>query len=351
MLETSQVELQRISVHALGNKARDEGYTATATEFAPDGTMTKALCDWFLKGFKAPEFYKFDIAQRPENPVLKSIARIFETPDSFHLESVALLKHLYNCSEHNGVKAGELFVVLFDGLILEGEETQSIGIFKCEQKERFLLAKDRKNHILLDLLEGIDLRRTDKACLIFNTEAESGYRLAALDNSHGQLPGYWMDDFLGCIEDHNDIYLTRHVVDLCRDFSEDIVARDHDKKEQALFMARSMQFLKEHEEVNLSQMAEEIIPENNIELRHKFMEYRDENESLFGDLSDEAPIKISQTALKREKKKIKSNIRLDNQIEIRINPESPEHATRYIEKGFDELKGLHFYKIYFNNEQ
>ena len=81
------------------------------------------------------------------------------------------------------------------------------------------------------------------------------------------------------------------------------------------------------------------------------MEYRDENESLFGDLSDEAPIKISQTALKREKKKIKSNIRLDNQIEIRINPESPEHATRYIEKGFDELKGLHFYKIYFNNEQ
>jgi hypothetical protein len=349
MIEISEAQMARLSVHTLGNKGKDEGYSATATEFEVYDALENVLIPYFLKGFKEPEFFKFD-TEATSHPVRDAAARIFENPECFHLQSAAILKHLYACSEHPSIKPGDLFVVLFEDLVLEGEMTRAVGIFKCEQKERFLKVTDRKNNVLLDLLEGIDLRKTDKACLIFDTEAESGYRVAASDN-HRYDAHYWFEDFLSLVPDRNDMYLTRHVINLCRDFAEDVVGPEQDKREQALFMARSLDFLKKNEEVNLGLMAEEVMPKGNEEMRRRFMEYRDENEHLFGDLTDDTPIKVSPTTLQREKKKVKSNIKLDNQIEIKINPDSPEHAARYIEKGYDDLRQLHFYKIYYSHEQ
>lgn len=341
--------MTRMSVHTLGNLSRGEGFTASPTELELYDDLENTIKPWFLKGFKEPEFFKFN-DQITDHPVRDAALRIFEDHSCFHLQSAAILKQLYACSGHPAIKPGELFVVLFENLILEGELTRALGIFKCEQKERFLKVTDRKNNILLDIMEGLQLHKTDKACLIFDTEKESGLRVAATDNHRYEMQ-YWFDNFLALVPDRNDMYFTRHVIDLCRDFAEEVVGQETDKREQALFMARSLDFLKKHEEVNLAQMAEEVMPEGNEEMRRKFMEYRDDNEHLFGDLTDDTPIKVSSTTLQREKKKVKNSIKLDNQIEIKIDTDSAEHATRFIEKGYDERKQLHFYKIYFSHEQ
>ena len=59
---------------------------------------------------------------------------------------------------------------------------------------------------------------------------------------------------------------------------------------------------------------------------------------------------ISKRAVKTAKRKIKSNIKLDTKIQIRLDFNNPESSQDFLEKGFDESKGMHFYKVYFNEE-
>jgi hypothetical protein len=47
---------------------------------------------------------------------------------------------------------------------------------------------------------------------------------------------------------------------------------------------------------------------------------------------------------------LKNYIKLDTDVEIRINA-TMRTEKRVIEKGFDKEKGMHYYKIYFNNEE
>jgi hypothetical protein len=49
------------------------------------------------------------------------------------------------------------------------------------------------------------------------------------------------------------------------------------------------------------------------------------------------------------KRKFKNHIKLDNNIEIKLHNAS-EQAQTQIERGFDENKGMYYYKIFFNEE-
>ena len=50
-----------------------------------------------------------------------------------------------------------------------------------------------------------------------------------------------------------------------------------------------------------------------------------------------------------QKKKIKNIIKLDTNLELKVLL-NKEDGTKNIEKGFDEEKGMSYYKIYFNEE-
>ena len=47
---------------------------------------------------------------------------------------------------------------------------------------------------------------------------------------------------------------------------------------------------------------------------------------------------------------IKSLIKLDTNIQIKLDSGDPEYNQQFIEKGFDEVRGMRFYKVYYNNE-
>lgn len=53
--------------------------------------------------------------------------------------------------------------------------------------------------------------------------------------------------------------------------------------------------------------------------------------------------------VKKEKKKIKNIIKLDTNLELKVLL-NKEDGTKNIEKGYDEEKGMSYYKIYFNEE-
>jgi len=55
--------------------------------------------------------------------------------------------------------------------------------------------------------------------------------------------------------------------------------------------------------------------------------------------------------LKKEKSKIKSIIKLDTNIEIKLDVDAPDAASEYLERGYDEEKKMKYYKVYFNEEK
>jgi len=60
---------------------------------------------------------------------------------------------------------------------------------------------------------------------------------------------------------------------------------------------------------------------------------------------------VSVPTLMKESKKIKSEIKLDTKINIKLDLTNPDAAEEYLERGFDEEKKMYYYKVYFNSEQ
>ena len=76
-----------------------------------------------------------------------------------------------------------------------------------------------------------------------------------------------------------------------------------------------------------------------------------ENPNLLAKITFNDGFNIEQATLKKEKKKIKSEISLDTMIQIKIDPNEIDTVKENMERGYDEEKKMHFYKVYFNEEK
>lgn len=54
--------------------------------------------------------------------------------------------------------------------------------------------------------------------------------------------------------------------------------------------------------------------------------------------------------VKKQKKRIKTDIKLDTNIQIKLDIDAPDAAEEYLEKGYDEERKMQYYKVYFNEE-
>ena len=80
-----------------------------------------------------------------------------------------------------------------------------------------------------------------------------------------------------------------------------------------------------------------------------FEDYKKQYESL-NDVLIRNQFEVSDIVLKKEKAKIKTEIKLDTHIQIKLDIDAPDAASEYIERGFDEEKKMKYYKVFFNEE-
>mgnify|MGYP002539078795 CR=1 FL=1 len=66
---------------------------------------------------------------------------IFQSPNSFVEQSKSIAKHLFEVSTHPNIKRGELYIAFIKDCIIDGYETNAIGIFKSETKDFYLNIK------------------------------------------------------------------------------------------------------------------------------------------------------------------------------------------------------------------
>ncbi len=347
MLNTKRTFIERISLQKVGSKQREELNFLATEEVALTDKEDKALKSFFLSSVKASdELSKFTHHISMEyNTMYDLTKKYFNDEQDFIPYSNAVLGHLYENSTHPQIKTGELFVVEFHDIEFNDIITTAIGVFKIEKKLEFLNFNHREDGIDFIIDKGVKLQKIDKGCLIINTEKDDGLRIFSVDNNTYDA-SYWKNDFLGVDEVHNDSFQTKHYLSMISDFSANLVV-DNDTLAQKDFINQTMKVFNENEFINSDILKDELLEP--FEITEKFEEYKEEYKQIHN-LDLEASFNIEQTTLKKEKKKIKSEISLDTKIQIKIDADEIDTVKENIERGYDEEKKMHYYKVYFNEE-
>lgn len=334
-----------ISLHLVGNKSAEDGMVLAESGLALSENMRDLLADYFLTPFSSEELFELYHDSGIEfNVVYGAASRIFDDPDTLHEQSVNLAKHLYEQSTHPKIKGGEFYTVYFRDCIVDGDTVDAVGLFKSENKDTFLRVLHEDGNFNLESEQGINIKKLDKGCLIFNKERENGYMVAVVDNTNRGIEAqYWMDDFLH-VRQRNDGYAnTQNVMAMAKNFVTKALPEQFEvsKADQIDLLNRSLEFFKENDTFEMEEFANEVIeqPEVIESFRQYKRSYEEENDVVIDDSFD-----ISDYAFRRQQRSYKRVIRLDRKIQIII-----DGNRDHVEQGEDE-RGK-YYKVYYQEEE
>ncbi|MFT4762811.1 MAG: hypothetical protein ACI9XO_003687 [Paraglaciecola sp.] len=346
MINYSNLQIDKLAIHRVGNQQRQEKNFISESLFQLNEEMESVLTKYFLKPIKKSEdHYRFQHStDLSYNEVYNYAKKVFDDNSTLHEQSANIVQHLYNQSTHPNIKSGEVYVAYFKDIVIDDEVVDGIGVFKSERKSTFLKVSNSGNNLMIDQLEGIHIEKLDKGCLILNTESADGFRVLSVDNNNYDAL-YWTHHFLNIDFVADENFHTKLYLEMCNEFSSDVVAEKTDRREQVQFLADSIDYFTKNEKFNFEDFTDQVMGQNE-EYTKEFKEYQ----SDFG-LDTINNFEISDTALKTAKKKVKNLIKLDTNIQIKLDFNDPDVSKHFIEKGYDEARGMHFYKVYFNEEE
>ncbi|MFT4642711.1 MAG: hypothetical protein ACI89R_000551 [Candidatus Azotimanducaceae bacterium] len=180
-----------------------------------------------------------------------------------------------------------------------------------------------------------------------NSTDGDGKIVLSIDNNNYDAQ-YWVKHFLNVKPADDSNQHTQDYIQMCNDFSEEIIKEDQGLHEKNKFLAKTVDFFKENEIVNI-QDYKDIIFEEDDKQKTKFDDYKKHFEQV-NDVLIRNQFDVSDIVLKKQKTKLKTEIKLDTHIQIKLDIDAPDAAAEYIEKGYDEEKKMKFYKVYFNEE-
>jgi len=342
MLDFSEAELSRLSIHQVGNKLNEEGIIASQEEVAISENIKTLLTSYFTKPFKNLEFYNFTHESDLNfNEVFSYAKSIFSNPEGLHLQSINLAKHLYEQSNHPQIKSGELYVSYFENCYLNGELTEVVGVFKSEQKETYLKVFPEGKSFMVNSENGININKLDKGCLIFNDNLEAGYKVLMVDNTNREDAQYWKERFLNVKPQEDTFYHTKNYLQMCKSFATEAFP-DADRIDQLSLVQESAKFFKEEDLFDKVRFEEKVLQEP--EIIDAFENYK-ENYQQQKDIQIFDEFDINSDAVKKLKRVFKSVIKLDKNFHIYV------HGNRnLIRKGFDEETQMSFYQLFFKEE-
>lgn len=347
MTAIDSVLLEQVIVHKIGNPTRAEELKLSVFALTlNDEDLRSMLTKYFLSSFNENELYRFaHLSDLELNEVYKYVSDIFSDKSLFVQRSGLIAGFLYSKSTHVKVKQGELYVALFDDVLFEGKPVKALGIFKSESKENFLKVFPHGQSYEVIREEGVNINKLDKGCLVFNVNAEEGYKVCVVDSLNRQQDAqYWFDDFLQVKPLSDSYHQTDKYLSLCKSFitNEYNEKFDVSKSDQIDMLNRSMEYFKSKDQFSLQEFAEEVI--YHPEVVDTFLHYK-KNFEASRNFEIEDEFEIHMNAVKKQQKVFKSVLKLDKNFHVYI------HGRRdLIEKGVDEMTGKKFYKLYYEEE-
>jgi len=347
MIDVTSAKIEAISLHRIGNKSRGEEalYAADLFEVSPE--LSIALLKFFLSSFVSKnEYYDFSHHQDNKfNEVHSYTKAIFENSNTFLEESIKIARHLYSVGNHPNIHSGELFTCLFSGISTKGKPVSCIGIFKSETKDYFLTYSQKNDSSLAAKLEqGAQLNGLDKGALVLLEQKKIEPKLLILDKKNADAQ-YWVLSFLSAQLGHDDAYCTELVINSCLSFSKSEVAKGIEKKGIILLNNYVVNYFQTSPEFNDDEFFNGVELEGHRENFRDYVATKSEEQGVV----ITKQFKVVADRVKKVSSKLKNIIKLDTLIDLKIHDDQPGSLNN-LEKGYDEEKGMYYYKVYFNQE-
>ncbi|XKW96024.1 nucleoid-associated protein [Tenacibaculum maritimum] len=306
MIKRTRAELNKCIIHKVANKYNSGQNTLSENLVRFDEESYELLMPFLLKPFaNVTQSYRFNHhADVRLNEINNYTSEIFEDEASFIEHSKNIVNHLYEQSNSAQIKKGDVLVAYFEGLEYKDVLTEAVGIFKIESKVDFFQTYLEDDSFDVVVQKGISTKKLDKGCLILNSSDTEGPVILSVDNNNYDAQ-YWIKNFLNVkYADDRNLH-TQHYLEMCKDFSENIIQPEFGKQEQSNFLANTVDYFKEHESVDYHDFKQEVFQED----KHKdlFEDYKKHFEKL-NDVLIRNNFDVSDAVLKKEKVNLKQKL-------------------------------------------
>jgi len=349
MIKKTKAEITKCILHKVANKY-NSGHNVFSDDLIRfDEETYNLLLPFLLKPFtNVTQSYRFSHhADVRLNELNNYTSEVFKDENTFIEHSKNIVNHLYEQSNSAQIKKGDVLVVFIEGIEYNEVLTEAVGIFKIESKIDFFQTYLDDKNFDIAVQQGISSKKLDKGCLILNTTDTEGTIVLSVDNNNYDAQ-YWIKNFLSVKFADDKNQHTQNYLELCKEFSEEVLKPEFGKQEQGTFLANTVDFFKENESISVETFKDEIFEED----KHKglFEDYKKHFESL-NDVLIRNNFEVSDVVLKKEKTKLKTTIKLDTNIQILLDIDAPDASSEYLERGYDDEKKMKYYKVYFNEEK
>jgi len=348
MISRKNASISKFIIHKVGNKFNDTKNAFSENLVNFDEASYDLMLPFLLRPFgSVVQSYRFNHHSNISlNEINTYSNQLFNEEDAFFEVSKHIVTHLYEQSNSSQIKTGDVLIVMFEGIEFNEIITNAVGIFKIENKVNFFQTYlENKSYDVL-VQKGISSKKVDKGCLILNQSDAEGNIILSVDNNSYDAQ-YWINHFLNIKYADDANSHTQQYISLCKEFSTEILKTSYGNQEQNSFLAKTIDFFKENDVVNIERFKEDVFEED----KHKTL-FDDYKKTFEGEqnLLIRNQFDISERVVTKEKKKIKTDIKLDTNIQIKLDIDAPEAASEYLERGYDEDKKMHYYKVFFNAE-
>ena len=348
MISRKNASISKFIIHKVGNKFNDtkNAFSEKLVDF--DEASYDLMLPFLLRSFASVvQSYRFNHhANIALNEINSYSNQIFNDDEAFIEVSKHIVTHLYEQSTSANIKTGDVLVVMFEGIEYNEITTNAIGIFKIENKVNFFQTYLENNSYDVLVQKGISSKKVDKGCLILNQADTEGPIIFSVDNNSYDAQ-YWLNQFLNIkyADDANNH--TQQYIELCKEFSTEILKTTYGAQEQNTFLAKTIDFFKENEVVNVERFKEDVFDEDKLKTLFDSYKktYEEEQNIVLRNQFD-----VAERVVTKEKKKIKTDIKLDTNIQIKLDIDAPDASAEYLERGYDDEKKMHYYKVFFNVE-
>jgi hypothetical protein len=347
-LNFEAVRISGLVLAKVGNPSRNEPLQTSKTLFHVEDEDQATLCPIFLKPFRNLTGQRFTHhSSLDKNEVNTSSASIFEDPGALLAQGCEIAQRLYSKSSHPNIKSGDLCLSLLEGVEIEGETKRALCILKSESMTPFLSISARDGDLQLETEQGINPEKIDKGCLIVEHFEKKGFYVLTFDRA-GSESRFWVRDFLGVRPIPDSALLTKRVAEMAvTAVSPEAPEGDSPPWEVNEPAREALSYLRDQKQFSLQEFEENALRTDAAKAR--FAEERQRVADEEGiELKDE--FELSKRDIAKAKRLMKSVMKLDTGVEVRLKPKVIDKPGEILEKGFDESRKMNFIKIYFNED-
>ncbi|MFC7336870.1 nucleoid-associated protein [Haloferula chungangensis] len=346
------VRIAGLVLAKVGNPSRDEPLVTSKQVLKVEDEDQAMLSSIFLRPFKSlgMQGHRFHHHTSLESHELNKCAAAMLADDATLLErGCEIAKRLYSKSSHPNIKSGDLCISLIEGIDIEGEPKKAICILKSESVTPFLSISARDGDLQLSTEQGINPEKIDKGCLILDHFSGKGYYVLTFDRA-GAESRFWVRDFLSVVPIADPSLMTKKVAEMAMAaVGADAPAADDDSPPWEVNNAaqEALSYFDGKKKFSLQEFEEQAL--RTPEAKAKFAAEKRRLEEEEGVKVDDA-FDISKRDVVKAKKGMKSMMKLDTGVEIKLKPKVVDKPDAVLEKGFDEAKGMKFIKVYYNKD-